>query len=80
MMSTEWKGQCAKCEGDAEFIVRINKRPKVLQSHVDTLAQVQASVNQLFRAPGHDPKGLSPVLSVLSTQVFKPTWTYSARH
>ena len=40
MISTEWKDQCAKCEGDAVSVRHINK------SHVDTLAQVLASVDK----------------------------------
>ena len=39
-MSTEWKDQRAKCEGDAVLIGHINK------SHVDTLAQVLALVDE----------------------------------
>ena len=47
MISTEWKGQCAKCEGDAVLIGHVHKCPESLnnQSHVDTLAQVQALVD-----------------------------------
>ena len=63
-MSTEWKDQRAKCEGDAVLIGHMNKCYEVLlsQSHVDTLAQVQALVDEKgfpHRATPH--KGLSPV-------------------
>ena len=56
MKSTEWKDQCAKCEGDAVSVRHINK------SHVATLAQVQVSADKkrfAHRATPH--KGLSPV-------------------
>ena len=55
MISTEWKDQCAKCEGDAVSVRHINK------SHVDTLAQVLASVDsEKIRAQGHAPERPEP--------------------
>ena len=47
-MNTEWKDQGAKCEGDAVFIGYVNKCLDTLitRSHVDTLAQVLASVEE----------------------------------
>ena len=63
MMSTEWKDQRAKCEGDAVLIGHINKCSEILlpQSHIDTLAQVQALVDER-ESQGHAPQGASPVL------------------
>ena len=64
-MSTEWKDQSAKCEGDAVLIGHINKS-HLPQSHVDTLAQVLALVDKKrfsHRATPH--KGLSLVHSIL---------------
>ena len=56
-ISTEWKDQRAKCEGDAVFMGQINN-----QSHVDTLAQVQALVDEKELPHRATPlKGLSPV-------------------
>ena len=58
-MSTEWKDQRAKCEGDAVSLGHINKCPEafISQSHVDTLAQVQASVDkEKIPTQGHAPK------------------------
>ena len=60
-VSTEWKDQSAKCEGDAVLIGHINKSHLPL-SHVDTLAQVLASVDkERILTQGHAPQGQSPV-------------------
>ena len=55
-MPTEWKDQGAKCEGDAVSNEHYNKP----QSHVDTLAQDQASVVIEKHAAGHDPNKSYP--------------------
>ena len=68
MMSIEWKDQCAKCEGDAVLIGHINKCSNTLlsQSHIDTLAQVQALVDKRRKpkekksTQGHAPQEREP--------------------
>ena len=61
-MSTEWKDQRAKCEGDAVLIGHINKCSEVLisQSHVDTLAQVLALVDEKGYHTGPRPRRSEP--------------------
>ena len=59
-MSTEWKDQSAKCEGDAVLIGHINKS-HLPQSHVDTLAQVLALVDkERIITQGHAPQRSEP--------------------
>ena len=61
-MSTEWKDQRAKCEGDAVLIGHRNKCSEILlsQSHVDTLAQVQALVDEKDSHTGPRPQRPEP--------------------